>query len=156
MKHEDFVKALKKKGTISIKDLPELLKFRLDKNEEAMYEDEYISLYIPIWFDCNKAFGLDVCSEENDDWINLYINWYPKVCVGERKLKMYISYCNNSTADEDFELDVVLAEDQYEAILRRFEAQLRRSTRALLRSPGNSSLSTAKWKTTARLKRSDP
>lgn len=123
MKHEDFVKALKKKGTISIKDLPELLKFRLDKNEEAMYEDECISLYIPIWFDCNKAFGLDVCSEENDDWINLYINWYPKVCDGERKLKMYISYCNNSTADEDFELDVVLAEDQYEAILRRFEAQ---------------------------------
>lgn len=46
MKHEDFVKALKKKGTISIKDLPELLKFRLDKNEEAMYEDECISLYI--------------------------------------------------------------------------------------------------------------
>ena len=88
-----------------------------------MYEDECISLYIPIWFDCNKAFGLDVCSEENDDWINLYINWYPKVCDGERKLKMYISYCNNLTADEDFELDVVLAEDQYEAILRRFEAQ---------------------------------
>lgn len=123
MKHEEFVKALKNKGTISIKNLPELLKFRLDKNEEAMYEDECISLYIPIWFDCNKAFGLDVCSEENDDWINLYINWYPKVCDGERKLKMYISYCNNSTADEDFELDVVLAEDQYEAILRRFEAQ---------------------------------
>ena len=78
MKHEDFVKALKKKGTISIKDLPELLKFRLDKNEEAMYEDECISLYIPIWFDCNKAFGLDVCSEENDDWINRTTDFRPK------------------------------------------------------------------------------
>lgn len=93
MKHEEFVKALKKKGTISIKDLPELLKFRLDKNEEVMYEDECISLYIPIWFDCNKVFGLDVCSEENDDWINLYIN-----IVADNELETLTSVSVGSTA----------------------------------------------------------
>lgn len=73
--------------------------------------------------DAAEDMGHFVYPERDENDLNLYINWYPKVCDGERKLKMYISYCNNSTADEDFELDVVLAEDQYEAILRRFEAQ---------------------------------
>lgn len=36
---------------------------------------------------------------------------------------MYLYYCNNSTDDDDFELEVALTWDQHNAILRRLTEQ---------------------------------
>lgn len=55
--------------------------------------------------------------------LNLYLCWYPNKDAYDTKVKMYLYYCNNSTDDDDFELEVALTWDQHNAILRRLTEQ---------------------------------
>ena len=41
-------------------------------------DEVYLNFYIPIVFDANKAFGLNVCTDETGGYIDLYLNWYPQ------------------------------------------------------------------------------
>ena len=71
---------LKIKQLASMKELPildeaALLEFRLSKSDPLEIEEEYINVYIPVTFDADKAFGLDVCQDTNDDNIDLYAEW---------------------------------------------------------------------------------
>ena len=44
---------------------------------ESVEEETYLNFYLPVTFDVDKALGLNVCTFENDDYVNLYLNWYP-------------------------------------------------------------------------------
>jgi hypothetical protein len=125
MTHKEFITAMKKQGKVTIKDLDEFLRFVINGNDERTltFEDGCISIYIPIEFDIDKVFGLDVCESSNDDYVNLYPRWYPNKDVFGRQLEMQLYYCNNSTDDDDFELDVVMTQSQYDAVLQRFKEQ---------------------------------
>ena len=103
MTHNEMVHGLCTQETITVQDFAELIRFTLDANEEVIY-DGWINVYVPIWFDADKAFGLDLNSEENADWINMYIDWHP-----DDTIRTYISYCNNSTDDPDFTLEVIMS-----------------------------------------------
>lgn len=102
MTHNEMVHGLCTQETITVQDFAELIRFTLDANEEVIY-DGWINVYVPIWFDADKAFGLDLNSEENADWINMYIDWHP-----DDTIRTYISYCNNSTDDPDFNLEIII------------------------------------------------
>lgn len=123
MTREEYIKNLKNQGKVTVKDLAELLTFTLDKNNELMFEDDHVEVYIPINFDVDKVFGFDVCKTDNGDWVNLYLSWYPSKDTYDTKVKMYLYYCNNSTVDDDFELEVALTWSQHNAILQRLTEQ---------------------------------
>ena len=118
---------LKIKQLASMKELPildeaALLEFRLSKSDPLEIEEEYINVYIPVTFDADKAFGLDVCQDTNDDNIDLYAEWR----IGEvDSLAMYVTYRNNSTVDGDFYFRVPLDERQQQRIHARLEEQCR-------------------------------
>lgn len=82
MTHNEMVHGLCTQETITVQDFAELIRFTLDANKEVFY-DGWINVYVPIWFDADKAFGLGLNSEENADWINMYIR---QACMGHAML----------------------------------------------------------------------
>lgn len=145
MTREEYIKNLKNQGKVTVKDLAELLTFTLDKGNELMFEDDHVEVYIPINFDVDKVFGFDVCKTDNGDWVNLYLCWYPNKDAYDTKVKMYLYYCNNSTDDDDFELEVALTWDQHNAILRDSQNSMRKPMTPPSRMTGKNTLSTVRW-----------
>lgn len=119
MTHNEMVHGLCTQETIIVQDFAELMQFTLDANEEVIY-DGWINVYVPIWFDADKAFGLDLNSEENADWINMYIDWHP-----DDTIHAYVSYCNSSTDDPDFTLEIIMSPLHQELFNARFEEQFK-------------------------------
>lgn len=119
MTHNEMVHGLCTQETITVQDFAELIRFTLDANEEVIY-DGWINVYVPIWFDADKAFGLDLNSEENADWINMYIDWHP-----DDTIRIYISYCNNSTDDPDFNLEIIMSPHHRELFNAYFKEQFK-------------------------------
>lgn len=74
MTHNELVHDLCTQDSIVVQNFAELMRFVLDGKAEVIY-DGWINVYVPIWFDADMAFGLDLNSEENADWINMYIDW---------------------------------------------------------------------------------
>jgi hypothetical protein len=66
------------------------------------------------------AFGLDLNSEENADWINMYIDWHP-----DDTIHAYVSYCNSSTDDPDFTLEVIMSPHHQELFNAYFKEQFK-------------------------------
>ena len=119
MTHNEMVHGLCTKETIIVQDFAELMRSALDANEEVIY-DGWINVYVPIWFDADKAFGLDLNSEENADWINMYIDWHP-----DDTIHAYVSYCNSSTDDPDFTLEVIMSPHHRELFNAYFKEQFK-------------------------------
>ena len=44
-------------------------------SDEIMMEDGKLNFYIETNFDVDAAFGTFVCTDENDDWLNIYANY---------------------------------------------------------------------------------
>lgn len=119
--HLDKIKQLAFMKELPILDENALLEFKLSKSDPLQIEEEYVNAYIPITFDANKAFGLDI-GQDNDDNIDLYAEWR----VGELdSLAMYVTYRNNSTVDGDFYFRVPLDERQQQRIHAQLEEQCR-------------------------------
>lgn len=66
---------------IIMKDSGCIKQFEMWQQEEWCIEGDgegtYLNFYIPTVFDVDKTFGLHVNTDENDDYINVYLNWYP-------------------------------------------------------------------------------
>lgn len=37
--------------------------------------EDRLNFYIPVTFDCDAVFGTNVCSIDNDDWLNIYVDY---------------------------------------------------------------------------------
>ena len=48
---------------------------RISFADEIMDMDGLLNFYVPVDFDPDYAFGANVCTDENDDWINVYANY---------------------------------------------------------------------------------
>lgn len=78
-------------------------------------DDDYckkINFYLPVVFDPDEAFGLDVCGEHNDDYINLYLDWYP----ADKHIELTVSYIGRN-CDECFKVN--LTDKQYQRLAER-------------------------------------
>lgn len=73
---------------------------------------EKINFYLPVVFDPDEAFGLDVCGEHNDDYINLYLDWYP----ADKHIELTVSYIGRD-CDECFKVN--LTNKQYQRLAER-------------------------------------
>lgn len=124
--HADKVEDLRHIGKVKMKHLDEFLRFELDPREEIMEEVDYLNFYIPVNFDVDKVFGLEVCSGDNDDYIALYLTWHPEFQEEpENRFDLTISYCNNSTKGNDIDLDVMLSRHQKTMISRRLNKEFK-------------------------------
>lgn len=43
--------------------------------EEITEYDGKLNFYIPVTFDCDAVLGTDVCSLDNDDYLNIYVDY---------------------------------------------------------------------------------
>ena len=59
MAHNKIIDSVKKQGQVAIKDLDEFLRFVINESDMRTYDDNYISILIPMKFDIDKVFGLD-------------------------------------------------------------------------------------------------
>lgn len=82
MAHKKIIDSVKKQGQVAIKDLDEFLRFIINESDMRTYDDNYISILIPMKFDIDKVFGLDVCKRSDDDYVILYSCWYPNTVQG--------------------------------------------------------------------------
>lgn len=60
MAHKKIIDSVKKQGQVAIKDLDEFLRFIINESDMRTYDDNYISILIPMKFDIDKVFGLDI------------------------------------------------------------------------------------------------
>lgn len=68
MANKKNIDSVKKQGQVAIKDLDEFLRFIINESDMRTYDDNYISILIPMKFDIDKVFGLDVCKRSDDDY----------------------------------------------------------------------------------------
>lgn len=61
MAHQKIIDSVKKQGQVTIKDLDEFLRFVINEYDMRTLNNNYISILIPMKFDIDKVFGLDVC-----------------------------------------------------------------------------------------------
>lgn len=108
----DAENALLEKGLplkISLQDTSCLQQFEMWGKEEWSIEGDgdevYLNFYLPIVFDVDKAFGLHVNTDENDDYINVYLNWYPYT----DKVELVVCYM---APDADEAYDVEMSDEQ--------------------------------------------
>ena len=87
MAHKKIIDSVKKQGQVAIKDLDEFLRFIINESDMRTYDDNYISILIPMKFDIDKVFGLDVCKRSDDDYVILYSCWYPTRMFSADNLK---------------------------------------------------------------------
>lgn len=124
--HADKVEDLRDIGKVKMRNPKEFLRFELDPREEVLEEEDYLNFCIPVNFDVDKVFGLDVCSGDNDDYVNLYLNWYPTFDKPPAdRISLLMVYCNNSTPGDDFDLDIKSNPYQRSRIARRFSKEFR-------------------------------
>ena len=76
MAHKKIIDSVKRQGQVAIKDLDEFLRFVINEYDMRTVDDNYISILIPMEFDIDKVFGLDVCKRSDDDYVILYSCWY--------------------------------------------------------------------------------
>lgn len=101
MAHKKIIDSVKKQGQVAIKDLDEFLRFIINESDMRTYDDNYISILIPMKFDIDKVFGLDVCKRSDDDYVILYSCWYPNKDVFGRQFEMRLYHYDNSNDDDD-------------------------------------------------------
>ena len=127
MAHKKIIDSVKKHGQVAIKDLDEFLRFVINESDMRTYDDNYISILIPMKFDIDKVFGLDVCKRSGDGYVILYSCWYPNNDVFGRLFEMRLYHYDTSNDDEDLGLDIVMTQSQYDAVLQRFEEQYKKA-----------------------------
>lgn len=118
--YKKYIEFLKEKTTIEIIDDSFLDNFILTVEDEYQKEETNLNFYIPIYFDPDKAFGLNVCSYDNDDYINLYVDWHPD----EQLPTMSMTYWTYD--DNCISLDVILTVEQQERVLKRLNSECER------------------------------
>ena len=43
--------------------------------EDIIQNDNLLEFYMEVSFNADQVFGTDVCTSENDDWLNIYANY---------------------------------------------------------------------------------
>ena len=108
MAHKKIIDSVKKQGQVTIKDLDEFLRFVIYEYDMRTFDANYISILIPMQFDIDKVFGLNVCKRSDDDYVILYSCWYPNKDVFGRQFEMRLYHYDNSNDDDDLGLDIVM------------------------------------------------
>lgn len=92
--------------------------------EEITEYDDKLNFYIPVTFDCDAVFGTDVCSPDNYEWLNIYVDYDMR--TGEVADHLDISL-NRADGGID-ELSYPLDDAERIALLPKMDAYCRHET----------------------------
>ena len=87
-------------------------------SDEVMMENGKLNFYVQADFDVDAAFGTFVCTDENDDWLNIYANYdleRDAVCD-----TLELNLCKGDGAEEYWSYHLNAAEQ--EVLVRKMEA----------------------------------
>ena len=114
--HEALVNELRTKRKISIQDMDAFLGYEIDKNDDMMFDDDYIDVNLQM-MDVDKALGLDVCTSDN--------NWYPKAAERPNKREIDIFVIYAETYGDDFDMELEMDDAEYATVLADFKKKFK-------------------------------
>lgn len=122
--HEALVNELRTKRKISIQDMDAFLGYEIDKNDDMMFDDDYIN--VNLWMmDVDKALGLDVCTSDNDEYVTISVNWYPKAAEHPNKREIDIFVIYAETYGDDFDMELEMDDAEYATVLADFKKKFK-------------------------------
>ncbi len=122
--HEALVNELRTKRKISIQDMDAFLGYEIDKNDDMMFDDDYIN--VNLWMmDVDKALGLDVCTSDNDEYVTISVNWYPKAAERPNKREIDIFVIYAETYGDDFDMELEMNDAEYATVLADFKKKFK-------------------------------
>ena len=92
--------------------------------EEIIEEDGKLNFYLQADFDVDAAFGTFVCTDQNDDWLNIYANYdveQDRLCD-----TLELNLCKGDGSEEDWSYPLNAAEQ--EVLLRKMETFCQQQT----------------------------
>ena len=87
-------------------------------SDEIMMEDGKLNFYIETNFDVDAAFGTFVCTDENDDWLNIYANY--DIAQDRPCDTLELNLCKGDGTEENWSYHLNAAEQ--EVLARKMEA----------------------------------
>ena len=93
-------------------------------SDEIIEEDGKLNFYIQADFDVDSAFGTFVCTDQNDDWLNIYANYdveQDQLCD-----TLELNLCKGDGSEESWFYRLNAAEQ--EVLLRKMEAFCQQQT----------------------------
>ena len=86
-------------------------------SDEIMMEDGKLNFYIETNFDVDAAFGTFVCTDENDDWLNIYANY--DIAQDRPCDTLELNLCKGDGTEENWSYHLNVAEQ--EVLSRKME-----------------------------------
>lgn len=121
---EALVNELRTKRKISIQDMDAFLGYEIDKNDDMIFDDDYINANL--WMmDVDKALGLDVCTSDNDEYVTISVNWYPKAAERPNKREIDIFVIYAETYGDDFDMELEMDDAEYATVLADFKKKFK-------------------------------
>ena len=85
--------------------------------EEIIESDGKLNFYVQADFDVDAAFGTYVCTDQNDDWLNIYANYdIEKDCLCD---ELELNLCKGDGTEENWNYHLNAAEQ--EVLARKME-----------------------------------
>ena len=75
--------------------------------------------------DVDKALGLDVCTSDNDEYVTIYVNWYPKAAERPNKREIDIFVIYAETYGDDFDIELEMDDAEYATVLADFKKKFK-------------------------------
>lgn len=92
--------------------------------EEIIESDGKLNFYLQADFDVDAAFGTFVCTDQNDDWLNIYANY--DIEKGRPCDTLELNLCKGDGAEENWSYHLNAAEQ--EVLARKMEAFCQQQT----------------------------
>ena len=86
-------------------------------SDEIMMEDGKLNFYIETNFDVDAAFGTFVCTDENDDWLNIYADY--DIAQDRPCDTLELNLCKSDDSEENWRYHLNAAEQ--EVLARKME-----------------------------------
>ena len=87
-------------------------------SDEVMMENGKLNFYVQADFDVDAAFGTFVCTDENDDWLNIYANY--DIMRDRPCDTLELNLCKGDGTEENWSYHLNAAEQ--EVLARKMEA----------------------------------
>ena len=87
-------------------------------SDEILMENGKLSFYVQTEFDVDAAFGTFVCTDENDDWLNIYANY--DIAQDRPCDTLELNLCKGDGTEENWSYHLSAAEQ--EVLARKMEA----------------------------------
>ena len=93
-------------------------------SDEVMMENGKLNFYVQADFDVDAAFGTFVCTDQNDDWLNIYANYdVEQDCLCDT---LELNLCKGDGSEESWSYPLNAAEQ--EVLLSKMEAFCQQQT----------------------------